>query len=437
MTDKNFILDADSYKFSHYALYPEGTDGMHSYISARVKNQNIIPFGLQMWIKKNLSKPITLDDVTQAQILCEKHGVPFNTAGWTKIVTNHGGFLPITIKGIPEGTPIDSDSPFVTVECTDPDVWWLASWIETSLQRGVWYPTTIASNDYKNWKQLKYFYDHSSDADFMLDFSLHSFASRGVSSRETAEVGGLAHLVFFKGTDDVVALEAAETYYSCDMAGFSVVASEHSVQCSYGRDNQKEYLTRLIKSGKPSQIISVVMDGYNIYRETDLLCTPEMVQMVREQGIKIVVRPDSGDMFEVVPILLEKLENAFGVTINSKGKKVLKDVGIIQGDGINSTTMGMLAQKVNDLGYAPECVIYGSGGGLLQQVSRDTYSFAQKTSAIRVNNEWRDTVKDPITDSNKKSKGGRMDDTRFVTFYQDGKILVDDTLDVIRSRATA
>ena len=435
----NLILDADSYKYSHFALYPKNTNAMFSYVEARSKGVKVVPFGLQLWIKKNLLTPITLDDISEAEDIANKHGVPFNREDWEYIVNTHKGYLPITIRGVREGTVVDSLTPIVTVECTDPKVWWLASFIETSLQRGVWYPTTIASNDYANWKLLKSFYNTSSDAPGMLDFSLHSFGSRGVSSRETAEIGGLAHLVYFKGTDDLVALKTARDYYSCDMAGYSVVATEHSIETSYGRDGARDYFDRILDAyAKPGAIVSVVMDGYDIYREVDLICTEEYRNKIIASGAKWVVRPDSGDMMEVVPEILKRLAKAFGTTINSKDKHVINNVGVIQGDGINPTTLSILAQKVNDMGFAPECCIYGSGGGLLQQVNRDTYRFAQKTSAIRVGDTWIETVKDPITEPGKKSKGGRLDSDQFVTFYDGkGKLLVDDSLDEIRARATA
>jgi len=432
----SLLLDADSYKFSHYALYPTGTNAMYSYVEARVKDVTIVPFGLQMWIKKNLLSPITIEDINEADDIAKLHGVPFNRGDWEYIVKTYGGYLPFKINAIPEGTKVSGSTPIVSVMCDDPRVFWLASYIETSMQRGIWYPTTIASNDLVNYQNLKWLYDKGSDNPDMIAYSLHSFASRGVSSRETAEIGGLAHLVFFRGTDDVVALKAARDYYNCEMAGHSVVATEHSVSVAYGIDGQADYLNRVLDVyGKPGAIVSVVMDGYDIYREVDLLCTPHFVNRIKELGCKFVVRPDSGDMFEVVPKILQKLEAAFGVTINSKGKKVLNNVGVIQGDGITQTTMNMLAQKVFDLGFAPENVIYGSGGGLLQQVNRDTFRFAQKTSAIRIGDKWIETVKNPITDPGKKSKGGLLDTDQFVTYYENGKLLVDESLDVIRARA--
>lgn len=437
MSNTNLILDADSYKFSHFNLYPENTNAMYSYIEARLKGSVIVPFGIQMWIKKNLINPITIDNINEAEDIAYKHGVPFNRGGWEYILNECNGYLPIKISGVPEGTLVNGSVPFLSVYCDDPKVWWLSSYIETSLQRGIWYPTTIASNDLDSYKQLKWFYDHGSDTPNMINFSLHSFASRGVSSRETAEIGGVSHLVYFKGTDDAVALKAARDYYGCDMAGYSVVATEHSVQCSYGKNNQKEYLNAVIDTyGKPGYIVSVVMDGYDIYREVDLLCFEYFVNKIKNNDCKFVVRPDSGDMFEVVPTILSKLEKAFGFTINSKGKKVLNNVAIIQGDGITHLTMPMLAQRVFDLGFAPENVIYGSGGGLLQHVNRDTFRFAQKTSAIRIGDTWIDTVKDPITDPGKKSKGGLLDSNDFVTYYNgNGVLLYEETLDVISNRA--
>jgi nicotinamide phosphoribosyltransferase len=48
------------------------------------------------------------------------------------------------------------------------------------------------------------------------------------------------------------------------------------------------------------------------------------------------------------------------------------------------------------------------GGALLQIVDRDTQKFAMKASSACINGEWRDVVKDPITDAGKKSKAGRV-----------------------------
>ena len=431
MTNK--ILMADSYKFSQFNVLPDGVDGAFSYIEARTKNKTIIPFGISMWMQKFLAAPLTQAEVDEAEAICTAHGEPFNKAGFQRIIDVHGGYWPVRIVGMPEGTITESSTPIMTVEAYGEDSW-CASFLETTLQRAIWYPTTVASMGHEMFQTAKWFYDRNSDSG-AVGFALNDFGARGVSSAESAEIGGLAHLVHFMGTDNIQAIMAGRKYYSADMPGYSVPASEHSVQCAYGRDNQRAYLKKMLDTyAKPGGIVSIVLDGYDVYREADLLCT-EFKDQIIASGAKVVFRPDSGDMFEVVPKLLKMQENAFGITVNSKGKKVINNVAIIQGDGIDSTTFGMLMQRVSDLGYAPECVIAGSGGGLLQKVNRDTFSFAQKTSAIRINGIWIETVKDPITDSGKKSKGGVLRDQRFVEMYNMGKILYNESFGVIRQRA--
>jgi nicotinamide phosphoribosyltransferase len=432
---KNLILNADSYKLGHSALYPKGTTGMHAYIEARKPNEMIVPFGLQMWIKKNLLNPITQDDINEYVAFGNAHGEPVFPELWEYLLKKYNGFLPVTIHGVPEGTPVKSQTPLVTIECLDEKLFWLPSYLETNLQRGIWYPTTIASNDRKNYLALKTFYDKNADDYGLLPFHLHDFAGRGVSSQETAEIGGAAHLVHFMGSDTIEGVRAANFYYNEAMAAFSVIATEHSIQCSYGPDNQEEYLKNVLDTyAKLGAIVSIVLDGYDVIREAKLLGSKFKEQIIKS-GAKIVYRPDSGDFMKLIPELLAIQENDFGFTLNSKGFKIINNVGLIQGDGIDHNSMVAIEQMVSDLGYVPGTVIYGSGGKLLQSVGRDDYGFAQKTSAILIDGIWQDVFKSPATDPGKRSKAGKQTTDNMVKFYENGKLLVDDSLAVIRERA--
>ena len=98
----------------------------------------------------------------------------------------------------------------------------------------------------------------------------------------------------------------------------------------------------------------------------------------------------------------------FGSVVNSKGYKVLNNVRIIQGDGINHATIEQILGSLADAGYSADNVAFGQGGALLQQVNRDTQKFAMKCSAAKIDGEWIDVFKDPITDSGKRSKKGRL-----------------------------
>jgi nicotinamide phosphoribosyltransferase len=193
------------------------------------------------------------------------------------------------------------------------------------------------------------------------------------------------------------------------MAAYSVPASEHTVQCSFGDKpwEQRRYLEKMIKTyAKPGGIVSIVCDGFDVYREAKQIC--DMKDIIVESGAKIVLRPDSGDVKEVIPKLLEILESGFGTKVNSKGFKVLNNVGLLQGDGIEYSTMVELLELVTSLGFSSSNIVFGSGGGLLQKVNRDTYKFAQKASAIKVQGQWKPIFKDPVTDPGKKSKSGRL-----------------------------
>jgi nicotinamide phosphoribosyltransferase len=204
----NVILDTDSYKLSHSSVYPEGIEGMFSYVESRSKDETVMLFGLQMWIKRYLTIPVTTEMIDEAEAFSNAHGEPFNREGWEHIVCEYNGYLPLKIRAVPEGLPLKSGNILVSVECTDPKVFWLASYIETSLQRGVWYPSTIASNDLKIKKLIAGYLDTTSDGRDLLPFMLHDFGGRGVSSEESAQVGGAAHLVNFMGSDTASCIHA-------------------------------------------------------------------------------------------------------------------------------------------------------------------------------------------------------------------------------------
>lgn len=412
----NPILATDSYKLSHSFAYPDNVKGMSSYIEARTNGKDIIvPFGLQMYLKKYLSQPITLAHIDEAETFAKAHGEPFNRSDWEYIVNTYDGMLPVDIFAIPEGTPIRSGNAIVVIECTDPKVFWLSSYLETAIQRAVWYPTTIASMDYAIKKEIAHFYRISGADMGLLPFALHDFGARGVSSAETAEIGGAAHLVNFMGSDTIEGIRAANYYYNENMAAFSVPATEHSIECSFGSSNEEEeqYLSHVLDTlAKPGGIVSIVIDGYDVFRAAQTLCT-KFKDKIIASGAKVVFRPDSGDMMEVVPRILEMQEKAFGFDYVSapggtKYKKI-KYVGIIQGDGVDHMSIKSLLGKILVLGYSADCVIFGSGGALLQKVNRDTFKFAQKASAVLIDGKWVGISKKPSSGGEwKVSKAGQL-----------------------------
>jgi len=404
----NIILNADSYKFSQFNQYPEGTEYVYSYIESRGgKYDETLFFGLQAFIKEYLVYPITWADIDEAEAIILAHGEPFNREGWEYIMEVYDGHLPVEIRAVPEGTVVPAHNVLVSIINTDPKCYWLTSFLETALLRAVWYPTTVATNSREIKKVILDALERTGTPSDIA-FKLHDFGARGVSSLESAGIGGAAHLVNFMGTDTVEALLFARRYYGAGMAGFSVPAMEHSTVTSWTRDGEIDsYRNMVKKNGKPGGIISAVSDSYDIYEACHLWGT-ELKQDVLDSGATLVVRPDSGHPATVVHDCMCILAEHFGYTTNDKGYDVLNNVRILQGDGINIESIKEILEVLEASNFSADNVVFGQGGALLQIVNRDDQKFAMKASAIRVNGEWRDVFKDPITDPGKRSKKGRL-----------------------------
>ena len=454
----NLILNTDSYKASHFLQYPAETEVVSSYIESRGGEfPQTLFFGLQAFIKEYLLKPVTTADIDEAEALFAAHGVPFFRQGWEQIVQQHGGFLPIEIQALPEGMVVPTGNALVQIRNTDPQAFWLTSYLETALLRAVWYPTTVATLSWQVKQSIRQSLENTCDNPVAeLPFKLHDFGARGVSSHESAALGGMAHLVNFMGGDTVVALLAARKYYGADMAGFSIPAAEHSTITAWGCEGEADaYANMLQQFGQAGKLLAVVSDSYDIYHAVSEIWGRQLRAQVENSGATVVIRPDSGVPEDIVPEVLERLYAAFGGHVNSKGYKVLSDcVRVIQGDGVDVDSIGVILQRIQQAGFSTENVAFGMGGGLLQKVNRDTLRFAMKASAMQINGAWRDVYKQPVTDSGKHSKRGRLavirdagvlktiredalswESNLLRPVFRNGELLVDDGFNVIRTRS--
>ena len=431
----NILLLTDSYKVTHWVQYPKGTRTIYSYFESRGgRHKDVVHFGLQYFLKRYLcGVVVTPDKIAEAEMMYSAHfgpGSVFPKDKWMHIVEKHGGKLPIRICAPAEGSVIPYKNVLMTVENTDPECFWLTNFLETLLVQ-VWYPTTVASNSRAQMKViLRYLVDTADplpDGSFGELFKLHDFGFRGVSSVETSALGAAAHLVNFRGTDTISGLVLARDFYAAGggeegktVAGYSIPASEHSTITSWGQEGELAAFENMLVRF-PTGLVACVSDSFNIYKA----CGPEMWGKLKEQiqarkadaignPGRLVIRPDSGDPKTVDLKILEILGETFGKTKNSKGYWVLDShVRIIQGDGIQYETLVEILEHLKKHGWSADNIGFGSGGGLLQKLNRDTQKFAFKCSFIEYQDEdgsikTRDVFKNPIDSPMKKSKKGRL-----------------------------
>lgn len=404
----NTVIDVDFYKTTQRKMYDPAVEGIFSYAESRGGIYNImVMFGAQGWIKDTLLKPITKADVDIADfIISGMGGFPFDREPWDIVVNEYNGFIPVTIKAIKEGQKVPVKNAVITIECIDRRIFSLVNYLETSFLRAVWFPSTIATRAFHIRKNLDDLFSKYADSSASTDFSFLDFSGRGVESYDASAIGTAAFLTSFQGTDTVAGVYYAYENYGNEICGNSVAATEHSVMTSYGKENEKLSFKRLVSIHK-DQVLSVVSDTWNIYQACEYWVS--IADDVENQNIQLVVRPDSGDPFEVLPKMLEILSKGYKTHLNDKGLKVFDRLKILWGDGVDETNYLQIFKLFIDLGYGPENLIVGSGGGLMQRVNRDDMKWAFKASAVYKHGQWVPIKKDPITDPGKQSKAGKLE----------------------------
>jgi nicotinamide phosphoribosyltransferase len=273
-------------------------------------------------------------------------------------------------------------------------------------------------------------------------------------------VGGAAHLVNFLGTDTLQGIVVARDYYGEPMAGFSIPAAEHSTITAWGREHEVDAMRNMLEQF-PEGLVAVVSDSFNIFEACANLWGEQLKPMVLHRNGTVVIRPDSGDPPTVLaaghPSVFGILSEKFGYAVNAKGYKVLNPhVRVIQGDAIDFEMLDRILYAMKSAGYSADNIAFGSGGGLLQKLNRDTLRFAFKCAAVTVDGVDRPVYKSPVTDKEKLSKSGRMKlvrlggphggsyltvpasdprEDQLVELFRDGRIVREWTFAEIRQRA--
>lgn len=427
----NPLLLCDFYKVGHILQYPAGTTLVYSNLTARKSRiegiDKMVFFGLQYFIKEYLIRrfnedffQLSEDEAVSSYLEAVEAGLGKDCIATSHIRTLHQlQYLPIKIKAIPEGRSVKMGVPVLTIVNTLPEFYWIPNFLETILSATVWQACTSATIA-KEYKRIfdAFAMDTVGNTEFT-QWQGHDFSMRGMSSFETSCLSAGGHLLSFTGTDTVPALKWLQKYYNADLVndliGASIPATEHSVMCAGGPENEIETIRRLIEDVYPSGGVSIVSDSWNLW---DVVCKYAVIlkkKILAREG-KLVFRPDSGIPEDILcgdktlshgnPAsigVIALLYDIFGGEVNDKGYKVLNPkVGAIYGDSITIPRATEICQRLKDMGFASTNWVAGIGSFTYQYNTRDTFSTAMKATYVEIEGKGKEIFKKPITDSGMK-----------------------------------
>lgn len=476
------LLLSDTYKQTHYRMYPKGLTKLVSYWVPRKSMfkhvDKMIFFGLQAFIIEYLIKyfdeEFFLKDKTAVVEKYKKYmdnQLGEGNYDLTPIESLHDlGYLPLEIRALPEGTAVNMGVPCIELTNTHPDFAWLVQWVECLLQTELWKPCCHATVA-KMYRDLaNYYYGKTVDNDISPATAMSDFGMRGMSGLEDSIKTSAAWLLSFDKTSTIPATVYIDEMYNADCIenhiGFGAVSTEHSVMgANYAMDGDEiTFVKRLLTELYPNTSFSMVSDTYDYWNMVDNILPQCKNEIMKHKG-KLLIRPDSGDIVDISVKTVQKLWDMFGGTTNSKGYKVLDPhIGIIYGDGCTLDKVHEIWKQLEKLGFAANCICFGVGAFCFTAtfeddkmivLTRDTFGIAMKASYGVISGKKLFIYKDPKTDTNhlKKSHKGccrvykkenqlmcedelteMSYNTLLETVFMDGHLLREDTFSDIRNR---
>ncbi|KAI9502490.1 hypothetical protein GGI25_002669 [Coemansia spiralis] len=409
-------LLTDSYKASHFALYPEAQETT-AYAEFRhgfdkdSKDERMVFYGIRHVLENYINRQWAMKDVELAEAFFSTHNAgftpfPFPKTLFVKFVNENNGYFPVRIDSLPEGSVVYPHTPVLQIIAKN-EYASLITYLETMLLM-TWYQSTVATLSFRSRTVIEEQYAMSVDEDgvWTLNSRMHDFGFRGCTCVEQSILGGAAHMLAFEGSDTMsAAFYVQYVLNNGNPVATSIPATEHSVMTSHKTELQAMLQTI---DAYGSGVFACVMDSYDYARALSEIL-PVVAEKKLEKGGFLVIRPDSGDQVVAVLLGLQMANKVFGSTVNKKGFKVIKGASIIQGDGVTPKSLRRILAAVHDAGYSAQSVGFGMGGGLLQKINRDTMSMAIKISSITYKDgEERDIMKFPKEGSSKTSLPGKF-----------------------------
>ena len=196
------LMDTDAYKLDHRRQYPAGTEYVYSNLTARGSR---IPgvswtafFGLQAYLRDLNQRwsaffAADVDEVCRAYVDRVTQVLGPNDVGAEHIRQLYAyGRLPLRVRALPEGTIVPVGVPYLTVENTAPEFFWLTNYIETEMSAALWQPITSATTAWRNRTLLDARARATGADPAAVDWQGHDFSFRGMAGSAAAAASGMA-----------------------------------------------------------------------------------------------------------------------------------------------------------------------------------------------------------------------------------------------------
>jgi nicotinamide phosphoribosyltransferase len=431
----------DFYKTGHLRQYPNGTEFVYSNFTPRSDHlanllkgydHKVVHFGLQgvcQWLLRDLWTD-NFFHMSRDEAMAKYKRRMDLALGEGAVDCKHIGelhelgYLPVLVKGLPEGSRVPIRIANWTIQNTHPDFYWVTNYLETQLSAECWKSMTSATVAYEYRRLLNVYAAMTGTDPGFVNWQGHDFSFRGMSGVHDAAQSGAGHLLSFMGTDTIAALDYVDEYYKGNetFLGGSVPATEHSVMCMGGKDGEYETFKRLATEIYPSGIVSIVSDTWDFWEVLTKFSKDLKVEILGRATdalgmAKVVFRPDSGDPVKIIcgdpeapegsPAkkgAVQCLWDIYGGTQTDTGHKLLNQrVGLIYGDSITLSRADQILEGLYKQGFASGNIVFGVGSFTYQYVTRDTFGSAIKATFGTVNGENRELIKTPKTDSGMKN----------------------------------
>ena len=353
----NLILALDTAKMlNHEFVEPCITNQF--YLRAR---NDVYFVGLRAMINKYFSKPITQSDIDEAEDVMRARGqyCEAKFMRWQYILSEHGGYLPITIRSVAEGSFVEAGRPILVVELNDSQCSWATYAVDSLILRSIWYPSSLATR----LMQLKKDLNWSEAPCFVYDI-----AGRSAECDESSQIAAATTKMVFESYDSIQGDMYLWKHYDQEISKpFNpVYLNEHNHVL--GWKGEHEFYYKLAKLS-PGSVAVCLVDTYDMEQCLALIQSFEIQSLVNKRSISLYVCPDSLETSTELKAIHDRVRKT------STGLVVT---------GLDSS----LAKELSKMGLDEGRMMFTLEDSMLREgLSRRTYGFEYKQCAVK-REEW-------------------------------------------------